>query len=90
VEALLHEEGAEDKLLLFDFYNDNERFRRAMGHRAIGVVYHPERERYGNYVPTVLSRRYDAFVYLDKTQALHPMHLNPDGHLVPEGYPFGV
>lgn len=90
VEALLHEEGAEDRLLLFDFYNEHERFRRALGHRAIGVVYHPERERYGNYVPTVLSRRYDAFVYLDQTRALHPLHLTPNSHLVPEGYPFGV
>src|SRR5256885_12281581 len=27
------------------------------GHRAIGVVYDPERERYGNYVPTILPER---------------------------------
>ncbi len=90
VEAFLHSEGAEDKLLLFDFYKERERFRRAMGHRAIGVVYHPERERYGNYVPTVLSRRYDAFLYLDRTSALHPLQINPNVHQVPEGYPFGV
>ena len=31
------------------------------GHRAIGVVYDPEAERYGNYVPTVLPLRYAAF-----------------------------
>lgn len=90
VEATLHDEGAVNKLLLFDFYNEQERFRRAMGHRAIGVVYHPERERYGNYVPTVLSRRYDAFLYLDRTRALHPLHITADEHQVPEGYPFGV
>lgn len=89
VEALLHEEGAENKLLIFDPNNEKERFRRPMGHRAIGVVYHPDRERYGNYVPTMLARRYDAFLYLDRTQALHPLQLQPDGHLVPEGYPFG-
>ena len=33
----------------------------------------PEREA-GNYAPTVLPRRYDAFVYLDATRALHPLH----------------
>jgi erythromycin esterase len=39
------------------------------GQRAIGVVYNPEYERYGNYVPTVLTDRYDAFVYIDKSEA---------------------
>jgi len=62
------------------------------GHRAIGVVYRPEYERYGNYVPTVLPRRYDAFLYLDSTRALHPLHeVQPreEGE-VPETYPWGV
>ncbi|WP_438267822.1 erythromycin esterase family protein [Halomarina pelagica] len=38
------------------------------GHRAIGVVYHPNREA-ANYVPTVLPERYDAFVHADETRA---------------------
>ena len=58
--------------------------------RAIGVIYHPTREQYGNYVPSVIPLRYDAFIYLDETRALHPLHLEPDGHQVPETYPFGV
>ncbi len=41
-----------------------------IGHRAIGVIYHPEREYPGNYVPTVLARRYDAFLYFAETKAL--------------------
>ncbi len=41
-----------------------------VGHRAIGVIYHPEREFPGNYVPTRLGRRYDAFVYIAETKAL--------------------
>jgi erythromycin esterase-like protein len=44
-----------------------------LDHRAIGVVYHPERERWGNYVPTVLGERYDAFVWFDETTALRPL-----------------
>jgi erythromycin esterase len=87
-EEILHRESAENKLLLFDNPALRERFATWLGHRAIGVVYHPERER-GNYVPTVLPERYDAFLYIDKTRALHPLHLKPDGHLVPETYPFG-
>jgi erythromycin esterase len=42
-------------------------------HRAIGVVYRPFAERWGNYVPTVLGRRYDAFLWFDETRALEPL-----------------
>ncbi|WP_020620789.1 erythromycin esterase family protein [Paenibacillus daejeonensis] len=72
-EELLHRAGAQDKMLLFSGDTailDNI----ALGHRAIGVVYHPERER-GNYVPTVVSKRYDAFIYFDQTHALAPLSL---------------
>jgi erythromycin esterase len=40
-------------------------------------------------VPTVLPLRYDAFLYLDQTQALHPLHVEPKGG-PPELYPWGV
>lgn len=66
------------------------RMENHVGHRAVGVVYQPQYERHGNYVPTILPLRYDAFIYLDETHALHPLHIEPDGHLVPETYPFGV
>jgi erythromycin esterase-like protein len=42
-------------------------------HRAVGVVYHPGVERWGNYVPTVLGRRYDAFCWFDESRALAPL-----------------
>lgn len=63
---------------------------KRIGHRAIGVVYRPENEKYGNYVPSILPNRYDAFIYIDKTTALHPMHITPHGHQIPDTYPFGV
>lgn len=44
-----------------------------IGHRAIGVVYRPEYEQYGNYVPSIIPDRYDAFLHFDHTQALHPL-----------------
>ncbi|WP_115787686.1 erythromycin esterase family protein [Arthrobacter silvisoli] len=44
-----------------------------LGHRAIGVVYNPEREG-GNYVPTELRQRYDALLWFPRTVALHPLH----------------
>ncbi len=62
-------------LLIFEEAREHEEaFRQMRGHRAIGVVYNPNHERYGNYVPTSLSQRYDAFMYLDVTHALHPLH----------------
>jgi hypothetical protein len=36
-------------------------------------VYDPAREHAGNYEPTLIGRRYDAFLYLDETRALHPI-----------------
>src|SRR5262249_52039436 len=72
-EALMHRAGESDKLLLLDAVRDDDAFLEERGHRAIGVVYHPEYEHYGNYVPTVLPRRYDAFCYIDETHALRPL-----------------
>lgn len=90
-EYLLHEAGPENKLLIMsDYLEQEELFENPIGHRAIGVVYHPEFEQFGNYVPSILPMRYDAFIYLDKTSAVHPLHIKPDGHQMPETYPFGV
>jgi erythromycin esterase-like protein len=59
--------------------------------RAIGVVYRPRLEQFGNYVPMVLPKRYDALLYLDRSRALRPLHVavHDDGE-VPETYPSGV
>jgi erythromycin esterase-like protein len=88
-EDVLHRAGESNKLLLLDEARDDE-FLEERGHRAIGVVYHPGRERFGNYVPTVLPRRYDAFCYVDETRALHPLHLRPAPEKLPETYPWGT
>jgi erythromycin esterase-like protein len=89
-EDILHRAGAANKLLLLDDVRNDDAFREERGHRAIGVVYHPERERFGNYVPTALPRRYDAFCFIDETHVLHPLHLRADMTKIPETYPSGV
>lgn len=71
-EDVLHDAGAEDKLLLFNKEN-RALFNEWIGHRAIGVVYNPAFEAYGNYVPSKISERYDAFIYLEHTKALKPL-----------------
>jgi erythromycin esterase-like protein len=89
-EDVLHHLSPANKLLLLREARHSDECLAARGHRAIGVVYHPEYEHYGNYVPTVLPRRYDAFCYLDETRALHPLELHAAMEKIPETYPWGV
>jgi erythromycin esterase len=90
-EDLFHTAGSTNRLVLLDPERMPEDWHISRGHRAIGVVYHPEYEAFGNYVFTVLPRRYDAFLYLDETRALEPLHLLPhEAHEPPETYPSGV
>jgi len=91
-EEAMHDAAVGDVLMLFD-ESDNSGVRgfdEPMGHRAIGVVYDPNHERWGNYVPTVVPRRYDAFLYIDETKAVDPLHMavKVDGE-PPETYPSG-
>lgn len=89
LEALLHEAtGGEDAAFVLSA--DREGWSGAvLDHRAIGVVYHPESERRGNYVPTVWGRRYDAFLYCDQTTALRPLHSVEQRDTELETYPTG-
>jgi erythromycin esterase len=72
-ESMLHEAlGGDDALCVFD-EEPPQWAAQVRDHRAVGVVYDPAAERWGNYVPTVLGLRYDAFVWLDETSALSPL-----------------
>lgn len=88
-EDALHRAGPGHKLLLLGDEADPV-FDEPRGHRAIGVVYNPDRERYGNYVPTNLRRRYDALLSFEGTRALHPLHLRPEPSQMPLTFPAGV
>ncbi len=86
-ESLFAEVSERDWLLITEAL-EGEPFLAPLGHRAIGVVYNPLFER-GNYVPTVLPERYDAFIFLYETRALHPLHIEPLDRRPPELYPWG-
>jgi erythromycin esterase-like protein len=86
VEYRLHQQSDEDRYILFKNEIPDEYFEK-MGHRAIGVVYDPAMEKYGNYVPSLLPQRYDALIYIDETTALHPLSLHVDRRKVPETFP---
>jgi erythromycin esterase len=80
LEALLHD-AVPDASALFVFPDELPGWLAGeRPHRAVGVVYHPGAERWGNYVPTVLGRRYDAFCWFDGSRALTPLHdVHPSG-----------
>ncbi|EKN62737.1 putative erythromycin esterase [Neobacillus bataviensis LMG 21833] len=73
-EDLMFKAGPHDKILIFNEKNRHD-FSQRIGHRAIGVVYDPNYEHFGNYVPSVMSARYDAFIYIHSTNALHPLEV---------------
>jgi erythromycin esterase-like protein len=73
-EYLMHKAGSFNQFLIFNENNRNH-FNTSIGHRAIGVVYQPEFERFGNYVQSVMGQRYDGFIFIDQTNALHPLIL---------------
>ena len=89
-EGRFHAAGRERALLLSDDVRDDPAFQHVRDHRAIGVVYRPTREHVVNYVPTVLPDRYDAFVFIDCTSALHPTRGPGAVRQPPVTYPWGV
>jgi erythromycin esterase len=91
VEDLLHRAlQDEESLLVFPQTYDQPRWlRTSLDHRAIGVVYHPEQERWGNYVPSTLGDRYDALLWFGETTALEPLRAEPVDDVEPETVPTG-
>jgi erythromycin esterase-like protein len=82
----MHKLEAKDRIV-FMTEAMREYLEQEFGHRAIGVVYRPKHEHFGNYVPSKIPYRYNAFIYLDETTS------NPheaDGNQMSETFPFGL
>lgn len=91
VEDLLHRELGGDALLVFPRREQPEWLTSSLSHRAVGVVYDPQRERWGNYVPTVMGQRYDALLHFEQTSALRPLGPEaPAPHEELETFPHGT
>jgi erythromycin esterase len=85
---------AKEEYLIKDVEGEIERAEKKRGQRAIGVVYNPEYEKNRNYVPTVLTDRYDSFAYIDKSEAIRPLHMAVESGKIkedlPETFPTGL
>jgi erythromycin esterase-like protein len=91
LEDVLHDTAPPRALMVFPpFIQRPDVLVDQLWQRAVGVVYRPDRERWGNYVPTVLGERYDAFLWFDETRALTPLHTHRVDVHEPETYPSGV
>ena len=69
---ILHEISPANKFVRLNQLRSEPELAKSRGQRAIGVVYNPARE-WGNYVPTVLTERYDGLIFIDRTRALRPL-----------------
>ena len=78
-EDLLHRTLGQQACLIFPEDRSGDWLTVPRGHRAIGVVYEPRIET-GNYVSTVIGRRYDALIWLEHTSALRPLHHEAPPH----------
>lgn len=91
VEELLHRQPNEDTALIVMPRGQLAGcLAEALDHRAIGVVYHPEREQRGNYVPSTVGRRYDALIWCRGTTALTPLRSIREDAQEPETWPWAV
>jgi erythromycin esterase len=90
LEDILHGAAPDRALFVFPQGDRPDLLTDVLDHRAIGVVYRPERDGRSNYVPTVLGDRYDAFCWFDPSQAVRPLHVRHVDVAEPETYPTGV
>ena len=60
--------------------------------RFIGVVYRPDTEIWSHYSQAILPKQFDAYVWIEKTSAVKPLHKELIHHALAydETYPFGL
>jgi erythromycin esterase len=71
-EQKMHQLNTENKIIICKELKDKPSMLRWMSHIGIGVTYHPL-DRTGIYSLSVIPNRYDAFLFFDHTNALHPI-----------------
>ena len=71
-EQKMHQINTENKIIICKELKDKPTMLRWISHMGIGVTYHPL-DRTGIYSLSVIPNRYDAFLFFDHTNALHPI-----------------
>ncbi len=88
VENLFHQTGI-NKFLLIPEGPVAETLASTFSQRAIGVIYRPETERQSHYMSVIPASEFDAFIHIDRTQALRPLDKLTEwiGDEPPDTYP---
>ncbi|HEY7007080.1 MAG TPA: erythromycin esterase family protein [Sphingomicrobium sp.] len=92
-ERLAHDSGLERFLLDLRDGERREGLMEPRLERFIGVIYRPETERWSHYSEAILPRQFDAYVWFDETEAVHPLpgEARPGEPVETEDtYPFGL
>lgn len=92
-ESYLHQSAIKHNANQFYFMmpeDSQSAFAQRLGHRAVGVVYDPAHENRSQYVPTILNKRYNSFVFVDRSHALKSLHSEFTHAEFPETWPTGL
>ena len=73
IEYKLNRAAQEKFYLIFDENDRNDSTLEVMGNRAVGVVYNPRGDQ-RQFVPTLVTRRYDALFFFKNTTALRVLN----------------
>lgn len=88
-EDLLHTQYGTNRIILSNAMQTDRALNGYYYTRAVGAIYQPTTDAYSSYTASIMARRYDAFIYLDKTTALHPLPVTTERKQVPFTYPTG-
>lgn len=91
-EALLHETGVTNFLLILHGNKVLAGLHEPRLARAIGVIYLPHTERVSHYFSVRLADQFDALLHFDETRAIEPLERTATWERgeVPETFPFSV
>jgi erythromycin esterase-like protein len=88
-EDILHTQGPYDRIVFSNTLRATKGLNGYFYTRAVGAIYQPSTDAYSVYTSSMMHRRYDAFIYLDKTSALHPIPVKTNYKQSPYLYPTG-
>ena len=71
-EEKLHHLNTENKIIISKELKDRPAMLRWISNVGVGVIYHPL-EKTGIYSVSVIPNKYDAFIFFDHTNSLHPI-----------------
>jgi erythromycin esterase-like protein len=88
-EDVLHQQFAGNSIIFSNAIRSIKGLNGYFYTRAIGAIYQPATDAYSVYTASIMHRRYDAFIYLDRTSALHALPVKTNYRQSPYLYPTG-